>query len=151
MIQTPSPALLSFSPTHPSDAGFLACMDRGMQPGKAATRSSLRVLCFLALAFGLLATHVEGASLTVNSTRHGTDANGATTTLVEAIQQANAAGAGPHTINLPAVTVFTSDDTLFIDGTSAGRTMYPAITTNITILGNGSTLDATGKNARFFY
>jgi hypothetical protein len=90
------------------------------------------------------------ATFTVNSTLHGTDANGATTTLVEAIQQANAAG-GSNIIVLPANTVFTADDTLFTDSTSAGRTMYPAITTTIQIQGNGSTLDATGKNARFFY
>ncbi|MBX7184274.1 MAG: hypothetical protein K1Y01_03925, partial [Vicinamibacteria bacterium] len=107
--------------------------------------SSLVPVCFI-LGAGV----ASAATFTVNSTLHGTDGNGATTTLVEAIQQANAAG-GSNTIVLPAATVFVADDALFLDGTSAGRTMYPAITTSITIQGNGSTLDATGKNARFFY
>ncbi|HQR35406.1 MAG TPA: Ig-like domain repeat protein, partial [Blastocatellia bacterium] len=90
------------------------------------------------------------ATITVNSALHGTDGNGATTTLVEAIQQANTAG-GSNTIVLPSAGYFPSDDTVFIDSTTLGRTMYPAITSNITIQGNGSVLDATGKNARFFY
>lgn len=88
--------------------------------------------------------------IVVNSTVHGTDSNPATTTLVEAIQQANAT-TGPDIIQLPSMTTFLSDHALFIDGTSAGRTMYPSISSNITIQGAGSTLDASGKNARFFY
>jgi hypothetical protein len=88
--------------------------------------------------------------IVVNSTVHGTDSNPATTTLVEAIQQANAAP-GPDIIQLPSMATFLSDDALFIDANAAGRTMYPQISSNITIQGNGSTLDAMGKNARFFY
>jgi hypothetical protein len=100
---------------------------------------------------GLLAALPSlAATYTVNSTLHGTDSDGSTTTLVEAIQAANTAG-GSNVIELAAGTTYSSDDTVFIDGTSAGRTMYPAITSTITIHGNGATLDATGKNARFFY
>ncbi len=90
------------------------------------------------------------ANIVVNSTLHGTDADSNTTTLVEAIQLANATP-GQDDITLPAVTTFASDDAIFIDPTSAGRTMYPAITSEIKIIGNGSSLNATGKNARFFY
>ncbi len=102
------------------------------------------------LLLGTLAGGLQAATFTVNSTLHGTDGNAGTTTLVEAINAANTAG-GSNTIELAANTAYVSDDTVFIDGTSAGRTMYPAITSNITIHGNGATLDATGKNARFFY
>ena len=61
-------------------------------------------------------------TITVNSTAHGTDANPGTTTLVEAIQQANTLG-GSNTIVLPTGGSFVSDDTVFIDNTSLGRTM----------------------------
>jgi len=105
---------------------------------------------FFAAAGTIAVSAAQAATYTVNSTAHGTDSNAATTTLVEAIQQANTAG-GANVIELATGGVYSSDDTVFIDGTSAGRTMYPAITTTITIHGNGATLDATGKNARFFY
>ena len=102
------------------------------------------------LAACLVSLGAQAATFTVNSTLHGTDSDSSTTTLVEAIQQANTAG-GANVIELASGTVYSSDDALYIDGTSAGRTMYPAITSTITIHGNGATLDATGKNARFFY
>jgi len=103
-------------------------------------------LLYLALNIQLASS---GTTYTVNSTAHGTDSNGATTTLVEAINAANLAG-GVNTIILPASTTFVMDDTVFIDTTSdTGRTFLPKITSTLTIQGNGSTFDGTGKNARF--
>lgn len=100
--------------------------------------------------FESLETRALLATFVVDSLAHGTDTNSATTTLVEAIQLANA-NSDQDTIVLGNGLTYSSDDATFIDGTSAGRTMYPAITTPIKISGNSATLDATGKNARFFY
>ncbi len=100
--------------------------------------------------FESLETRALLATYVVDSLAHGTDTNSATTTLVEAIQLANT-NTGPDTIVLASGSTYLSDDATFIDGASAGRTMYPSITSDITIQGNGSTLDATGKNARFFH
>ncbi|NBV21144.1 MAG: hypothetical protein EBS05_04375, partial [Proteobacteria bacterium] len=104
----------------------------------------------LALAASLFAVSAPAATYTVNSTAHGTDASSATTTLVEAIQKANTAG-GTQIIELAAGATYLADDTVYIDNTErTGRTLYPRITCNLTINGNGATLDATGKKARFF-
>ncbi len=64
------------------------------------------------------------ATYVVDSHAHGTDTNSATTTLVEAIQLANT-NTGPDTIVLASGSTYLSDDATFIDGASAGRTMYP--------------------------
>lgn len=110
---------------------------------------SARLDLLLAAIFGLLAGTASATTFTVDSMTHGTDANGATTTLVEAINAANTAG-GSNTILLPAGATFAMDDTVFIDTTAdTGRTFLPRITSTLTIEGNGAIFDGTGKNARF--
>jgi hypothetical protein len=87
---------------------------------------------------------------------------GSNITLRDAINAAdNTGGSGSYVINLPAGRTITfkspvNNDTIISNNTVQNQNWYgpnalPAITSNITIQGNGDTLAVSGTNMRFFY
>ena len=69
---------------------------------------------------------IHAATFTVNSTLHGTDADGGTTTLMESINAANTAGSS-NTVVLAAASYLVSDDTVFHQSQFRRAAMYPAV------------------------
>jgi hypothetical protein len=74
---------------------------------------------------------------------------GSNVTLRDAINAANnTGGTGSYVINLPAGNTITFNA---VDNNSIGPNALPAITSNITIEGNGDTLKISGATERFFF